>query len=141
MNNYTTTSLPVKDDPLPNIRVNNNSFDPACVEKVDIEEISGSFILKNILTEEECNEIISKIYNNGKAPSDSVPVLFRGWSDNPEDEYKKLATKKFYKSEEFASLLFERIKHFVPQDLVTNKSEKWNVHGLTKRHRFLFYGI
>lgn len=137
------STLPSTDEPLPELSLDNSSFDSSRIEKRDIEEIPGAFVLTNFFTEEECNKILNKIYNQGKSPADSVPVLFRGWSDNPEEEYRKLGTKKFYKSESFASLLFDRLKHFIPETVVTqrnNYSEQWKVYGLTSRHRFLHYG-
>jgi len=127
---------------LPDLNVNNDSFDHNSVVKTDIHEVPGSFTLTGILTESECQMILKTIFKKGKAPSDSAPVLFRGWSDNPKEEHRKLGHKKFYKSEEFASLLYERIKPFMPEKVIIDKKDRietWNVHGLTQRHRFIHY--
>ncbi|EGG15510.1 hypothetical protein DFA_10352 [Cavenderia fasciculata] len=123
--------------------LDNQSFDSKTITVQTIKEIQGGLILKNVLTNQECDLIVNSIFSSDKHASLPVqPVLFRGWSDQPNDEYKKLGIRVIRTSEELANILSERIKEHVPKQLSTPSSKgdiEWNYSGLSQRHRFIRY--
>jgi len=97
--------------------------------------------VRNILTREECDQIITSMQED-EGEKTVEPVLFRAWSENPEEEYKKLGVRIIRKSKELSSAFWERLKHFIPDTLhVDNGKERqtWQKEGLDERVRFVRY--
>jgi len=69
--------------------------------------------------------------------------LFRQWSENREEEEKKLGSRIIKRSPEFSALLFERVKKWLPQTWISQDSKTeqttWTIQGLSERHRFVKY--
>jgi len=121
--------------------IDNSEFNPDNCIKEDIEGVEGAFVVRNILTREECDQIITSMQED-EGEKTVEPVLFRAWSENPQEEYKKLGVRIIRKSKELSSAFFERLRHFVPEELtIENKGEKetWKLEGLDDRVRFVRY--
>jgi len=121
--------------------IDNSDFNPENCIKEDIEGVEGGFIVRNILTREECDQIITSMQED-EGEKTVEPVLFRAWSENPEEEYKKLGVRIIRKSKELSSAFWERLKHFIPDTLhVDNGKERqtWQKEGLDERVRFVRY--
>eukprot|EP01133_Synstelium_polycarpum_P005945 gene5945-6885_t len=77
--------------------LSNDKFDPKQVTYETIEGVENAFILDNVLSADECNEIVQTIFINPTEVASTIPrqpVLWRGWSESPDDEYKKIMTLK-----------------------------------------------
>jgi len=121
--------------------IDNSNFNHEDLIKEDIENVEGAFIVRNLLTRDECDQIITSMQEDDGEKT-VEPVLFRAWSENPEEEYKKLGVRIIRKSKDLSSAFWERIKHFVPETLHVehgNEKETWKSEGLDERVRFVRY--
>jgi len=122
-----------------NENLDNENFHQNNIVKEEIPAITNAFILRNILTPEECSQLIESVFGNEEDIKDEAqPVLFRKWVDDPESENKKLGIRFHRKGEEFNQKLWERIKNFVPEEMAFNNG-KSNSLGFTQRVRFIRY--
>jgi len=122
--------------------ISNSKFVADKVIRQEIEGVEGGFVLRNVLTKEECNTIVEAMLAEGK--DDAEPVLWRKWAENPEEEYKKLGLRIIRKSQAFAGTLWDRIKKWVPETIetVSPKGDKkyiWKAEGLSDRVRLVRY--
>ncbi|EFA80561.1 hypothetical protein PPL_06500 [Heterostelium album PN500] len=127
--------------------LNNDYFDPTILVQSKIEYIDGGIIIDNVLSEEECRLIVEKMFHEESAQAAALPktpVLWRGWSDNSGDEYKKLGVRVIRTSDQLASTLTARLWHFLPREMTTfspslQKQQLHSLTGLSRRHRFIRY--
>ena len=129
-----------KDKPLTYVIDNDQFFAKNIkITKEEIEAVPGAFVLRNILTPEECSDLIDNVFSNEEEIKDEIqPVLFRKWVEDPEAENKKLGVRFHRKGEDFNQKLWERIKDFVPQEAQIG-DEKAASAGFTQRVRFIRY--
>eukprot|EP01117_Protostelium_nocturnum_P000140 TRINITY_DN10216_c0_g1_i2.p1 TRINITY_DN10216_c0_g1~~TRINITY_DN10216_c0_g1_i2.p1 ORF type:complete len:168 (-),score=57.52 TRINITY_DN10216_c0_g1_i2:67-570(-) len=134
-----------KDAPLEGIEwFNNDSFDPNRIRVQQVEQVAGVTLLDNVLTPEECTKIITGTFSvtGDKVPGTAKPVLFRGWSENPEEELKKLGKRIFFASKDFSDKLWQRVSPHVPASIKVTLGEtqtEWKVTGMSERIRFVRY--
>ncbi|KAF2074957.1 hypothetical protein CYY_003742 [Polysphondylium violaceum] len=124
--------------------IDNNSFDKSLIKLSNIDGVQDSFILDNVLSEQECDLIIESVFNGEHHNSlTSQPVLFRGWSENPDDEYKKIGKRVIRTSKSISKILSHRIESFIVKNKSTSnlngKQINWGYTGLSHRHRFISY--
>eukprot|EP01103_Thecamoeba_quadrilineata_P012170 TRINITY_DN3072_c0_g1_i2.p1 TRINITY_DN3072_c0_g1~~TRINITY_DN3072_c0_g1_i2.p1 ORF type:complete len:111 (+),score=11.03 TRINITY_DN3072_c0_g1_i2:36-335(+) len=87
------------DKPIEGLSLANN-FVASNIVRLDVPGVEGTFLLRNVYSEEDSQNIITRILvDNKDLLSTSKPVLFRGWSENPEEEYKRLGKRVFFRSE------------------------------------------
>jgi len=132
------------DQPLVGLSLDNSSFKLDSIVRQDLPGVPGTFVLRNVLTPNECSMIINHIFSESgdQLPSSAKPILFRGWAENPEEEYKKLGRRAFFRSEEFATQLYHRVFQHLPKEakIVTGTEQRdWKVHSMSERVRFVRY--
>ncbi|GAM19332.1 hypothetical protein SAMD00019534_025070, partial [Acytostelium subglobosum LB1] len=107
--------------------LDNNTFNVDEVVRSPINGIEGGWILDNVLSPSECQLIVDRI-----------------WSDNSDQEYKKLGIRVIRTSEELATSLTARIVKHLPGKFETyspsiKQTIEWSLTGLSHRHRFIRY--
>jgi len=143
---YLSTKLNrvMNSDPELNITLLDNAqFKKEAVVREDVEGVNGAFLLHKVLTTEECQSIVEQVFaSNGASLEDANPVLWREWSENPKEEYKKLGIRIIRKSEAYSEALFQRVKDHLPKVVETTTSKEkltWDLSGLSERIRFIKY--
>ena len=96
------------------------------------------WLVRNVLTKEECNTLISLSEHIGfdEAPlsTSAGPVMAKDIRNN---------SRCMIHDEKYARLLFERLLPFIPKRIKypsdSNAIEEWNAVGLNERFRFYRY--
>eukprot|EP01117_Protostelium_nocturnum_P007070 TRINITY_DN2537_c0_g1_i1.p1 TRINITY_DN2537_c0_g1~~TRINITY_DN2537_c0_g1_i1.p1 ORF type:complete len:258 (-),score=61.61 TRINITY_DN2537_c0_g1_i1:34-807(-) len=122
----------------------NENFNHNNIKMSHLDKIPGVVLLDNVMTSEEYTKVVVGTFSEtgDKVIDSAKPVLFRGWSENAEEETKKLGQRIFFSSKHFSNKLWERVQSYVPTDLkitVDNLQSQWKVTGMSERIRFVRY--
>jgi len=135
-----------KDEPL-NYKLDNTNFKYNDVSKEIVKDIPHAFKLRQVLTPEECRDMIHTVFPDKKnftANHKAIPVLSRAWDPDPEASYRILGSRIFTHSTEVADALFQRTVALLPQTFITytpteKRQQVWKIKGLHPRIRFVCY--
>jgi len=94
------------------------------------------FTINNALGAEECKRLIELSEASGY---EAALVNVGGGRQIKMDDVRR-SSRCIIDSEAAAELLWERIRHLVPQEVVPGVSKRWRAVGLNERLRFLRYG-
>jgi len=134
------------DEPL-EVQLSNKDYDSSVLTCEAIVGVKDAMKLSHVLTKKECETVVHHMFPNQKKYSKghtATPILFRDWDENPKEAYKKIGVRIFTHSDDFALVVYERVKHLLPQTAETfsaklNRKLSWKIKGLHPRIRFVCY--
>jgi len=130
-----------------NYILSNDGWDPKRVVKEVLPNVTDTFLLRGVLSEQECLALQQACFGDGtEVAASSHPVLWRKWATDPSKEYAKLGIRAIRSSPQVAEALWARIAPHIPQHMTvvsktTGKAQRWEVMpcGLHERQRFVIY--
>jgi len=124
------------------LQLDNSTFSQSDITMKSIPNVPGAFTLNNVLTKQECDNVIDLMNKDEGSGGSFEPVMWRKWDADPEAAAKKLGVRIIRKSRMFSESLWERIKDIIPKNFETvNQKEKkfWKAVGLSERVRLIRY--